>query len=199
MRCHLLLVATILLLLAGRPTAALSFVWYQNDFATRTSAGPIGGATTFDYDLGPLVGSPDSTADAQDRWIRRNSGAATITVEDYAPAVNQHGEVGAVTANYGYALHPIGSQVSEGVVRFSADILSPSGWNWSTSRNTRLYFGDDDFYAGLRESAGSMVFYNQVAGNFGFSGTNNTDVRFVGSDGNREGGAVNVFGTTPVA
>ncbi len=191
-------IAAVLLPLAAGPAAASPFILYLNDFNTRTSVGPIGGTTTFDYAVGNLVGSADSTSGTQDGWIRRNSGAAPITVEDYAPAVNQHGEVGAITANFGYALQPIGSQVTEGVLRLSADILSPSGWNWSSSRNARFYLGDDDFYAGLRESAGNMVFYNQVAGNFGFSGTSNSDVRFVGTDGNRAGDAVNVFGTTPV-
>lgn len=196
MKRPLAFVAAVLLPLVTGPAVASPYVLYLNDFNTRTSVGPIGGTTTFNYVVGNLVGSSDSTSGTQDRWIRRNSGAAPITVEDYSPAVNQHGEVGAITANYGYALQPIGSQVTEGVLRLSADVLSPSGWNWSTSRNTRFYLGDDDFNAAQR--TGDMVFYNQVAGNFGFSGTNNSDVRFVGSNGNGAGGATDVFGTTSV-
>ena len=200
---HLLLMGSLAALAASSVFGGPS-VLYQNDFTTRTSVGAIGspgetmtteGLYSYDYAFGNLIGAKDDTTGAQDSWIRRNWGAAGVTVAGNAG--NSYAQF-AATGDYAYALQPIGSEVSEGVVRVSVDILSPTGWNGS-SRATLVWVGDGDFYAGLLESAGEMVFYKQTASIAGFRGTTNSEVAFSARDGDGAGNITQVMGGTPVA
>ena len=194
MKCRILLIAVTLTSLAALSAQAEPFVFYENDFSTRTSVGAIGGVTTYAYSLGNLIGSSDSTTGTQDNWIRRNSGTAAVTVASNAG--NQYARF-ATTTSFAYALQPIGSEINQGVLRISVDVLAPIGWGGS-SRAAIALLGDDDFYAGLLDTAEPTLFYLQTANAVGFQGTTNPDVRFAARSGNGSGSIASVYGAATV-
>ncbi|MDZ7618092.1 MAG: LamG-like jellyroll fold domain-containing protein [Patescibacteria group bacterium] len=194
MRSPIAVIVAVLTLGAAITADAASLVLYQNDFTTRGSLGLIGGATAYDYSLGNLVGAMNSTSGTQDGWIRRNGGTTPVAVADNGG--NQYAQF-AATTTFAYALQPIGSEINQGVIRVSVDVLAPTGWGGS-SRTSLVLLGDNDFYAGLLESAGDLAFFNQVASVYGYRGTTNTEVKFSARNGDGVGGITYAMGTTPV-
>ncbi|MDY0167663.1 MAG: LamG domain-containing protein [Thermoguttaceae bacterium] len=202
MKSPTLLLAMALIPLATIPSVASPLVLYENDFNTRASVGaldssgevgPVDGLYTFDYSIGNLILASRYDA-GQDLWIRRNTGSAVCTVAAGTPADNQYAQF-ATTTSYGYALQPIGSQINEGMVRISTDILSPASWTHS-SKVSQVRLGDDDFYAGSLDS-NDLQFYRQTASTFGFGDTGGNN-RFTVTDGDGSGGITNIYGAVEV-
>ncbi len=195
MKCRILLIVLALISLAVASAEAAPLVLYENDFTTRTSLGAIGGATTYGYSVGNLIGAVNDTTGTQDSWIRRNTGTLAVTVADNTG--NQYAQFGTTASQYAYALQPIGSEINQGVVRISADVLAPTGWT-GTSRTSLVMLGDDDFYAGSLVTTDPTLFFQQTASWYGYRGTTNTEVKFGARDGDGSGGMAQVGGAASV-
>ncbi len=190
---------------------------YANDFATRSYIRLVPGSLAFTYDSdrsGPngtftyatgdalvrdnLLEFPNGSilGSAADGWIRRNSGAAGLTVETdgnpHARAWHANG------TTFVTACQRIGNTLTNGMLQVTADITPPDKWYWTVSRSLGILVGDDALYRGEKDDANQNSYYHHYSARFGFSGTSNTDIRFQFYDGNSANSATGVYGTATV-
>ena len=158
-------------------------VVYQNDFATRTSAGavPCGEWREVPYVTGKLVNDGYSNSievfrdtDLQDNWIRgRNSGAS------YAYVIDDNGNPEALLfsgetdyANHIIVKHRLGNTFTTGVVTAQCDFKPPEDWLWYSSKHVRLLLGDETFYSPVT-SMDDFTKYLAAGAGVGMNGNTN--------------------------
>ena len=189
---------------------------YANDFATRSYTRLVPNSLAFNYDsdstfpngtfwyaVGDALvrdNNPDQPVgilgSAADGCIRRNSGAAGLTVETdgnaYARAWHANG------TTFVTACQRIGNTLTNGMLQVMADMTPPDKWYWTVSRSVGFFVGDDALYRGEKDDTNQNSYYHHYAARFGFSGTSNTDIRFLFYDGNGANSATGVYGTAAV-
>lgn len=188
---------------------------YANDFATRTITRTVPDPLEFGYaddttvpngGYGYTVGQkltldnimefPNGSilGSGTDAWVRRNTGAATLTV---ASDGNAYAKAWHPSGNYITACQRIGNTVTAGTVQVMAEITPPDKW-YTTPRSVTFFVGDDGLYRGEKNDSITNSYYHRYAARFGFSGDSNTDIRFLFYDGNGANSATGVYGTATV-
>ena len=162
------LVAALLAVAFATATFADGVV-YQNDFATRTSAGavPYGGWRSVNYVAGQLLANTNWVLatmfdydDLQDNWIKAsNTCKNNAYVDDddgnYVARLgddkNKSSSGGKTTGPHVIIRQRIGNTFTNGTVTVTFDMLPPSDWKYHNSdgdnlRNCRFHLGDDAAY-----------------------------------------------------
>ena len=139
------------------PIAGLADPIYQNDFATRTSAGavPSGEWRSVAYAPGRLINASSwsnpfgAASDLQDNWIIGQG-----SQQDTAFVIDDGGDQEALLcytqANWAVssviAKHRLGNTFTSGVVTAQCDMKAPTDWQAADIRSARLLLGDEAFF-----------------------------------------------------
>jgi len=183
----ILLVAAVIVPLVVAPAnlaaEPVPLVVYQNDFTTRTGVEPIGGLTTGRYRPGELVSTRVGDT-GQDGWVRRHGAKGVAVVEHDG---NRYVEFSHAGSNTGFVCQPIGTAVSQGILRVSADLLAPSSWAHATSPQSRVALGDRVLHS--YKPQGEETILDHMASLFGFGAKEDsqTPVRFCAYDRAEDG------------
>jgi len=151
-------------------------VIYQNDFATRTSAGaiPYGEWREVSYSVGKMVndsytdvfGAVSHQSDLQDNWIRgANNGAANARV--ISVGGNQCAALCDPSNENRHVIvkHRIGNTFTSGTVVAKVDFRAPNPYNgWGNSSGTRFMVGDETFFSPETPAANYMNFAAAAVG-----------------------------------
>ena len=171
---------------------------YQNDFATRSSAGVIGAGTfSLNYTNGSLINAdaynPYANQNMQDGWVKgKNGGLANLLVK--TTNGNACACICATSEGYTYAMQPIMNALSGGVVRVSCDMRPPRQWS-AVSRNMAFYVGQDAFMTEAKEE-----FYKYCGPMAAIASQNGTetDFKFRCHNGFGNGTHEAIYGTAAV-
>ena len=147
---------------------------YQNDFATRTSAGavPYGEWREVPYATGKLVNDSYtdvfSADDLQDNWIKGPNNC-----DGFAHVVDDGGNMAALMCNDtnpgGAGLHVIakqrlGNTFTTGIVTAQCDFRPPVSWPSYNPRSVRFVLADENFYSPETAAADYMSYIAAGAG-----------------------------------
>ena len=189
---------------AGNPEGT----FYVNDFAARTSAGPIptGEWMAMPYQPDTLLfrnNINDTTAlqlyledaangTAQDGWVRAFNSNRLYGWCRTNEAGNAYAALGETISTHGYMRNSLHNTFTDGVVRVTADMRPPAKWNGSIAA-MYVYCGDRTFFSPWPKD--SQAFYPYHAGSFGFVNAGNTTgtgsyFRANGGDGTGTGDGV---------
>lgn len=160
-------------------------VVYENDFATRTSAGavPYGGWRSVNYVAGQLLANTNWAAgtqfngdDLQDNWIKAqntcennayvdddNGNYMARLGDDTTKAIDE--ATGRATGGHVIIRQRIGNTFTDGIVTVMFDMLPPSSWwyysnhasNGNYSRCCRLHLGNENAYTATPSSNNTPI------------------------------------------
>jgi len=179
-------------LIAGLGAQAQPLTVYRNDFAARLSAGP---ATAKTYTLPYLTGTLCSTngfaaysdtSAIQDGWVEglnNNDVVARVLDTGGNPLACLCRDV---YGKYAYVRHPIGNVLTNGLVRYSADIRPPRRWS-GISRNISIHFGYDRFMSVIEGEKEEYYKYQTLLLGFRSFDNTDTDFKFFAYQGNGDG------------
>jgi len=188
---------------AGLSAQAQPVPIYRNDFAVRLSAGQVAAKTyTLPYLTGTLcstngLAAYSDTSAIQDGWVEglnNNDAIARVLDTGGNPLACLCRDV---YGKYAYVRHPIGNVLTNGLVRYSADIRPPRRWSGS-SRNICLHLGYDRLMS--LNGTDSEEYYKHQALLIGFRSfaATDTDFQFYAYQGNGDGSGAGMSGTAAV-
>ncbi|MBP7637530.1 MAG: hypothetical protein KBA18_06610, partial [Kiritimatiellae bacterium] len=179
-------------LFAGLSAQAQPVPIYRNDFATRLSAGPAAAKNyTLPYLTGTLcstngLAAYSDTSAIQDGWVEglnNNDAIARVLDTGGNPLACLCRDV---YGKYAYVRHPIGNVLTNGLVRYSADIRPPRRWSGS-SRNIAIHLGYDRLMSVIEGEKEEYYKYQTLLTGFRSPTGSDTDFKFYAYQGNGDG------------